>query len=134
MTQKGNRRIRACEIDYSGKCCLYFDGGSKRGLASGGYLIFDKHDKLNAGSALFYGKGTNNEAEAWSCLALLLRLQTIATPAHNCVLHGDSRLVIEFLTWAAKPGKQSLFRAISQYKRIPKTLPCTVDLVYIPRD
>ena len=86
-----------------------------------------------AGSSLCFGKGTNNEAEAQACLALLIRLEIIAHPTSHAVLHGVLCLIIEFLTGAAKPGKQSLHRAITRCKAIIKRLPCSLSFVHIPR-
>ena len=41
MTKKGSKKIATTNISYKGKWRIYFDGGSRKGIATGGYLIFD---------------------------------------------------------------------------------------------
>ena len=55
------------------------------------------------GRALYFGKGTNNLAEAQACEALFEYLATLSSQEQTIVIHGDSALIINFLIGNSKP-------------------------------
>lgn len=67
-------------------------------MAAGGYAVFDDLDQLVLGGAIYFGAGTNNEAEARACETLLERLTLTSVPARTHIaIHGDSKLIISFI-------------------------------------
>ena len=75
-----NKAFNSSRIDLTRCWKAYFDGGSRKGNAVGGYVIFDKEDNLIAGGAVYFGPGTNNEAEARACEILLERATLLDVP------------------------------------------------------
>ncbi len=86
-----------------------------------------------AGASLWFGKGSNNEAEAWACEALVERLQQVIRPHTPVVIHGDSKLVVDFLVGAASPNKRTLMNAMRKARKCVENLPAGVLVVHIPR-
>ena len=102
-------KIDVASADYK----VYFDGGYRRKVASGGYLLFDRTGSLVDGQALYFGYGyTNNEVEAMACRALHESIAMVVPPGSRVVLFGDSALVMGFLTQVSKPGKAFLLTIV----------------------
>ena len=75
MPNKGSTKLKkSSSISYQGKWKCFFDGGCRKGTATGGFVIFDTTGKLVKGKALFFGKGSNNMAEASAVEELLTAL------------------------------------------------------------
>ncbi len=70
-----------------------------------------------SGASLWFGRGSNNEAEAWACEALAERLLRVVPAEVSVVIHGDSKLIIDFLTGAASPNKKSLLLAMRKARK-----------------
>ncbi len=121
------------EVDYSGKWRAFFDGACRKGKAGGGFVVFNTNGDLVAGSALWFGAGSNNEAEAWACEALVERLVEVLPASTPVVIHGDSKLIIDFLTRAASPNKKTLLLAMRRSRKGVEGLPGGVHVVHIPR-
>ncbi len=82
---------------------------------------------------MWFGKGSNNEVEAWACEALVERLQQVIRPDTLVVVHGDSKLIIDFLVGAASPNKRTLLNAMRKARKQLESLPAGVHVVHIPR-
>ena len=95
-----------------GAAIAYFDGGAAGKLGAGGYALFGGDGVCLFGRGSWYATGarTNNKAEA-SALFDLVTAVSRAPPegVRTLVVYGDSRLVVDFMNRAAKPGKPSLY-------------------------
>ncbi len=49
------------------------------------------------------------------------------------VVHGDSKLVVDFIVGTASPNKRSLLTAMRTVKKGLDRLPVSVEVVHIPR-
>ena len=80
MTKGKGRQGVQCKatVDYNGKWKAFFDGSFRKGLAGGGFVVYDQKENVFGGRALYFGKGTNNLAEAQACEALFEYLATLS--------------------------------------------------------
>lgn len=105
MPKGGSKQGVSCTttIHYEGKWRAFFDGSFKKGLAGGGFVIFGLDGDVVGGRSLYFGKGTNNLAEAQACEALFEFMATLDHLNQSIVIHGDSALIVNFLIGNSKP-------------------------------
>ncbi len=48
-------------------------------------------------------------------------------------IHGDSKLIVDFLVGAASPNKRTLLAAMRKARKCVESLPAGVQVVHIPR-
>lgn len=112
----------------------YTDGASRGnpGDAGVGVIVKDGQGRTVLSLHGYIGRATNNVAEYTALRTLLERL-----PKEKCtklVVHSDSELVVRQVNGEYRVKDAGLKKHHAEVKRLMSSLPCTVEVRYIPRE
>ena len=126
VVQPADKSGEELDVQSLSCCVATFDGGAAQKLGVGGYCIQDAAGRIVSCQGKWYGKqhDTNNEAECQALLDLLGELAQggALRGAGEVMVLGDSRLVLDFATRKARPGKATLFLKVRELQALVKHL------------
>ncbi len=124
--------------DVAGAWILNFDGGCRKGMGSGGWILCGPDGRCHAGGGWYYGREgpTNNVAEAQTMARAVALVKEGGWVEHRgkLLVRGDADLIIKFLNKSARPGKRELVVMVKRTQEALRGWGRTVHFQWVPRE